>query len=96
MSNRITIKTLKAIAERLNTMTNSPMESYTKGADDKYHANIGHFHISQAYGGYSLHRMVSEGGGVTDIFNCGHTSSRELADRMYAFMRGLEFAKQGV
>jgi hypothetical protein len=91
MPNRITIKTLKAIAERINTMTNSPLESYTKGADGKYQASIGNFHISQAYGGYSLHRMVNEGGGITEIFYGGHMSARELADRMYAFILGLEF-----
>jgi hypothetical protein len=96
MTNRITRKTLEAIAARINAVTNSPMEPHTVGADGKYHAAIGNFHISGAYGGYCLHRMVTEGGGVTDVFSCGHVPARELADRMYAFVRGLEFAKQGV
>ena len=96
MTNRITRKTLDAIAARINAVTNSPMEPHTMGAEGKYHAAIGNFHISGAYGGYALHRMVTEGGGVTDVFSCGHVPARELADRMYAFVRGLEFAKQGV
>jgi hypothetical protein len=96
MTNRITRKTLDAIVARINTMTNSPLEAYTKDADGKYHAAIGNFHISGSYGGYALHRMVTDGGGVTDVFNVGHQSARNMADRMYAFVRGLEFAKQGV
>jgi hypothetical protein len=96
MTNRITRKTLDAIVIRINTMTDSPTWPHSRGEDNKYHANIGNFHISGAYGGYSLYRMVTEGGGVTDVFSCGHVPARELADRMYAFVRGLEFAKQGV
>jgi hypothetical protein len=96
MTNRITRKTLDAIVARINTMTNSPSEAYTKDAEGKYRANIGNFHISGSYGGYALHRMVTDGGGVTDVFNVGHQSARNMADRMYAFVRGLEFAKQGV
>jgi hypothetical protein len=37
--------------------------------------------------------MVGEAGGVTDIFSCGHMPARELAERMSAFARGLEFNK---
>jgi hypothetical protein len=96
MTNRITRKTLEAIAARINAVTNSPMEPHTMGADGKYHAAIGNFHISGSYGGYALHRMVTDGGGVTDVFNVGHQSARNMADRMYAFVRGLEFAEQGV
>jgi hypothetical protein len=96
MSNRITRKTLEAIAARINAVTNSPLESYSKDTQGKYRANVGNFHISGAYGGYCLHRMVNIDGGVTDVFNVGHQSARNMADRMYAFVRGLEFAKQGV
>ena len=96
MTDRITRKTLDAIVARINTITNSPLEAYSKDADGKCKANVGNFHISGAYGGFALHRMVNDSGGVSDVFSGGHVPARELADRMYAFVRGLEFAKQGV
>ena len=96
MSTRITSKTLDAIANRLNKLTNSPLEPYSRNAEGKLQANIGNFHISGAYGGYSLHRMVNISGGVSDVFNCGHMKARELADRMYAYERGIELAAANV
>ena len=93
MSNRITRKTLDAIVARINTITNSPLEEYTKDADGKYRANVGNFHISGAYGGYCLHRMVNIDGGVSDVFSVGHQPARQTADRRYAFISGLNFNK---
>ena len=90
---RITKSHLQAKAKQLNKITGAPLEAYTQTPEGKLRANIGHFHISCAYGGYSLHRMVGESGGVNDIFNCGHMPARELADRISAFERGLEFNK---
>jgi hypothetical protein len=90
---RITKSHIQAKADYLNKITGSPLEAYTRAPDGKFVSNQGHFHISCAYGGYSLHRMVGEAGGVTDIFSCGHIPARELAERMSAFERGLEFNK---
>lgn len=90
MSNRITIKTLRLNAEMLNRMTGSPNEPYTQSDDGRHRANIGNYHISQAYGGYSLHRMCNESGGVSDIFNSGHVPARELHNLIWAYARGLE------
>ena len=88
MTNRITIKHLEAKARTLNGMTKSPIASY-RMVDDKRFSNIGNYHISGAYGGYCLHRMATEGGGVHDVFSCGHVSARELAGLMSAYMAGL-------
>lgn len=89
--NRITDKDLQAVVNRINRTTNSPSESYTKDEVGKYNACIGNYHISYAYGGVSLHRMMSEGGGVNDVFNSGHIPKRELYERMQAYLRGIEF-----
>ena len=89
MTNRITKRHLVGMIEALNKTTNSPLEPYTKGSDGTYHANIGNYHLSQAYGGYALYRMVNPGGGVNDIFSCGHTTARDLYNRIHAYLAAL-------
>lgn len=90
MSKRVTDKDLEAIVKRINLITGSPLEPYTKGDDGKYKANIGCYHLSHAYGGVSLHRMHNDGGGVVDVFRCGHVSKRELQMMMFAFIEGMD------
>ena len=94
MATRITRAHLDAKANTINRMTNSPAES-SRMVDGKRFSNIGNYHISCAYGGYCLHRMATEGGGVSDVFDCGHISARELAARMSAYMAGLYDATSG-
>jgi hypothetical protein len=89
MSNRVTESQLNAVVARINRITKSPAEPYTKNADGKYSANIGNYHLDGAYGGYSLHRMVSDGGGAADVLRCGHVSKRELLSLMFAYIEGL-------
>ena len=88
MSTRITRAFLDAKARTLNGMTKSPVEPY-RTVDGKAVANVGNYHVSGAYGGYCLHRMATEGGGVNDVFNCGHISARQLAALMSAYTAGL-------
>lgn len=80
-------KDLESIVIQLNLVTKSPEHTWTKrGA--KLKANIGNYHLDYAYGGVALHRIVSDGGGVSDIF-CGHHSKRELHARLTAYLMGL-------
>jgi hypothetical protein len=83
-------KDLEPIVARINRIFKMPATPYTKNAEGKFTANIGNFHLSQAYGGVCLHRMVNEGGGVSDVLQSGHVSKRELLNRMFAFLRGIE------
>lgn len=85
---RITIRDLNATVDRINRLTNSPMQPYVN-VGDKYVAQIDCYHLSGAYGGYALHRMYNDGGGVSDVFG-GHLPKRELYERMHAFIRGIE------
>jgi hypothetical protein len=94
MTTRITRAFLEAKARTLNGMTKSPLEPY-RTVDGKAVANVGNYHVSGAYDGYCLHRMATEGGGVNDVFNCGHVSARELAGLMSAYMAGLYDATRG-
>ena len=86
---RITNKDLEAVVRRINTMTNNPIEPYTKGEDGCFHSNVGNYHISGAYGGVSLHQMSNEQGGIRDVFSCGHTTKKDLYNRMQAYINGL-------
>ena len=85
---RITRKQLETAVDTLNEMTGSPLEPYSK-VGDKWVANVGNYHISGAYGGFSLHRMVNDGGGVKDIFYCGHVPARELFGLIRAYRYGI-------
>ena len=94
MSYRITEKMLNARVDWLNELTNNPVEAYTrKEGADRATANIGNFNISHAYGGVSLHQMQTDGGGVRDVFSCGHIPKRELFERICAFMDGVQAGK---
>lgn len=88
MTQRITRAHLDAKAATINSMTKSPAEPSCM-VEGKYCANVGNYHISGAYGGYSLHRMSNESGGVSDVFSCGHIPARELAGLMSAYTAGL-------
>ena len=84
---RISIKDLERLAEQLNKETNAPMQPYSKEG-----ANIGNFHISQAYGGCALHLISNKQGGVHDIFGY-HMPKRELYDKIMGYMTLSHFTK---
>ena len=94
--NRITIAFLEAQVLRLNRATGSPEQAYAAsgpiapGSGNRYVAQIGNYHLSGAYGGYSLHRMENDGGGISDVFSCGHVSKRELSQRISSMLVGIE------
>lgn len=88
MTTRITRAHLDAKAQTINSMTKSPSEPY-RTVDGKPVANKGNYHISGGYNGYCLHRMCNEGGGVSDVFDVGHVTARQLAGLMSAYTMGL-------
>jgi len=92
---RITRKDLESATNRLNRITGHDPEPYRKEGD-KWVANIGNFHISGAYGGYALHRMVNQAGGVSDIFRQGHMPMRDLYNLIHAYSDGIEFARENM
>ena len=89
--NRITKKMLESRVAYLNQITNSPSE-YMTIADGVRTINIGHYHISHAYGGVCLMRTMSSGGGVTCPLSSGHGPKRDLFNELNAFIRGIECA----
>jgi hypothetical protein len=93
---RITDKQLDNLAKWLNELTGSPLEPYSRDEGGRFRANVGNYHISHAYGGVCLHRMVNEGGGVDTPLVYGHVPKRELFNAMHAFIKGMNTAKEGV
>lgn len=89
---RITKKLLQARIDTINSILGMPETPYTR-TNDKLVANIGNFSLSQAYGGYCVHRMCNEHGGAsTPIWIC-HISARDAYERLSAFIAGLTFTK---
>ena len=87
---RILKKDLEILVKKTNELTNSPIEYASNKDGEKFKANLGHFHLDGAYGGWKLVRTMSEGGGIEEI-TYGFVSKKELFDKMHAYIRGLEF-----
>lgn len=94
MSDRITEKQLESLVDYINTITNNPKESYSKVEDGHYRANIGNYHIDGAYGGVTLHQIVTDGGGVTAPLGGGYFTKRELYQKLNAFIHGITVGKE--
>ena len=90
---RITIKHLRALAARLNTVTGSPMEyAQPRKEGVSFCSNIGHYHIDQAYGGYMLARVSNTSGGISCPLSHGHIPARDLYERIHAYLAGYDAA----
>jgi len=91
MANNKTTLTRKV--HHINIMTENPLEHSSK--DEKtnaWKANVGHFYLSQAYGGYCLMRVVNEGGGCKTLISRGHLNAREMSHELDGFAAGLLYA----
>ncbi len=95
MSERVTIADLEAVCRRINRTVNGtdevPVWNELVDGENSICANIGVFYLDGAYGGYALYRIMSEGGGVTDVLGTGHTTKRELQARMFSFLEGIDY-----
>ena len=60
------------------------------GIENPNYGTVGAYRIDYAYGGVSLELITSEGGAVKDIFRCGHTTKRDLYNRITAYMEGMD------
>ena len=92
---RITRKDLDGAIAYLNRITSNEAEPYRKEGK-QLAGNIGNFHVSGAYGGFALHQMVNESGGIRDIFSQGHMPMRELYNLIHAYAKGIVFATEKV
>ena len=95
---RVTVRDLEAVCARINRTVNGTdqRELWTR-SDEGLVQTPDWYHLSGAYSGYALHRACSVNGegeshGVSDVLG-GHMPKRELYERMQAFLRGIEAAK---
>jgi hypothetical protein len=82
---RVTESQLNAVVKRLNHLTGSPIEPYSRTPDGLV-ANIGNFHLDFAYGMVRLVRMHNANGAVNTVTQYG--TKRECLGEMYAFESG--------
>lgn len=94
MPQRITRDIVEKQIARLNQITGSPAEPYTKDGD-KWIANPGNFHLEGAYGGHKLARMADLNGCSSDPLNTGFVSLRELHSNIDSYLRALEDVQRG-
>lgn len=89
---RVSKSMLQNKIDLINEMTNSPMEYATK-TDQGIRCNVGHFHLSQAYGGYCLQRTMNEGGGCQTPIGLGHITGKEICHQLDGFIAALRIIK---
>ena len=85
----ITIKNLETLCASINSARDQWPVPYER-IDGQLVGQVGNYHISQQYGGVSLHQMMNESGGARDVFGCGHMPKRELFAMMRAYLLGVQ------
>ena len=91
---RVSKTTLQAKVDRINVITKSPKAHSVKTEEGSYVSNVGHFYLSQAYGGYCLLRIVNLGGGSSTPAIGGHISGKEMDYLLDGFIAALLFAEE--
>lgn len=91
---RITKKALEAQVAHINELTDSP-KNYSEVVYGKNKIQVGHYHLSGAYGGWMLCRTMNYSGGVDCPLEQYHAPKRDLFNSMSAFIRGIELSKDG-
>ena len=86
---RVTIKQIESQINYLNKITGNPEHPWKREGNHNK-AQIGNYHLSQAYGGVCLHQIVNTGGGVRTPLSPGHVPRRDLYNQLTAFIRGIE------
>jgi hypothetical protein len=88
---RITLKQIEAVIDWLNTELNRPLKPY-ENIDGKLKAQIGNFHLYQAYGAFGLHEMRNENGGVRETIGLG--TKKELFNSIHRLLDGIRLERE--
>lgn len=89
---RVTKELLNNRLVALNRAFGRPEEPYTEDGETKrFTPNVGNFHLSEQYGGFSVVEM-REGGGCRTLFD--RDTKAVIYDLMGAMMIGADLAKK--
>ncbi len=88
---RTTLAQIRLLIDELNKQLDRPLKPYIK-EDGKLTAQIGNFHLYQAYGAYGLHEMANEGGGVRTIIHLG--TKKELFNSIHRLLDGIRLERE--
>ena len=86
---RTTLAQLELLITELNKQLDRPLKPYIK-ENGKLTAQIGNFHLYQAYGAYGLHEIVNEAGGIRQTIDLG--TKKELYAALHKLIQGVELA----
>ena len=86
---RTTQHDLDGACARLNRLTGNPVTAWTPRPDGSMQAQVGHYYIEAAYGGWKLVQMINPFGGVTEPLGGGYTSRRDLLNLLWAMIAGV-------
>lgn len=88
---RITIEQIKAVIDWLNQELNRPLKPY-ENIDGKLTAQIGNFHLYQAYGAFGLNEMRNENGGIRTVIHLG--TKKELFNSIHRLLDGIRLERE--
>ena len=88
---RTTLAQLEMLTAELNKLLNRPLKPYEKD-NGKLTAQIGNFHLYQAYGAYGLHEMATEGGGIRQTIGLG--TKKELFNSIHRLLDGIRLERK--
>ena len=86
---KTTLAQLELLIAELNKLLNRPLKPYEKD-NGKLTAQLGNFHLYQAYGAFGLHEMVNKKGAVKEIIGLG--TKKELYTALHKLTQGVELA----
>jgi len=88
---RTTLAQIRLLIDELNKQLDRPLKPYIK-ENGKLTAQIGNFHLYQAYGAYGLHEMANEGGGVRETISLG--TKKELFNSIHRLLDGIRLERK--
>ncbi len=86
---RTTLAQIELLITELNKQLDRPLKPYIK-ENGKYTAQIGNFHLYQAYGAYGLHVISNEGCCIRETIALG--TKKELYTALHKLIQGVELA----
>ncbi|MAH46648.1 hypothetical protein CMI37_12525 [Candidatus Pacearchaeota archaeon] len=89
---RITLKDLDHVVDAINTARGISRATWSvdrNGLGGKCVPTPWQYHLSSAYGGWSLHQRGASGTGIRDVFQVGYVPKRVLHGLLKAYLAGL-------